>query len=439
MQTASTDAPEYPKLKKKDKEREQRYNFRIALFQGVLMSISFAFTNSSTVLSTFIYTLTRNNVLVGLTGALMMAGWTWPQLLISNLLEHRPRKLPFYVLGMSGRVFAWLAITLSTVFIASQNYNLLTISFLIFYFCATSSMGVSTIPYMDIISKAIEPQRRARFFSLRQLIGLSFEFLIGLFFIKHILSDKSGFTFPNNYAVLFGCTVLSVIGSFAVFLRIHEPIHPVRSRRRPIWEHIKQGPHFLKTDKHYRRFILFRVCSHFGGISSPFYAPYALQRFEVSESIVGLFVATIAISGVISNFWWGHIGEKYGTSRILKITAGLFCVPPLVAITAGFLPPGLQLPCYFLAFAISGITTSGSMVGFMTYMLNISPSLNRPTYIGFMNTILFPVSFVPVLGGVLVSLISYEGVFAISIGMGLLAFFMATRLEEVIRLDEEIV
>jgi len=79
------------------------------------------------------------------------------------------------------------------------------------------------------------------------------------------------------------------------------------------------------------------------------------------------------------------------------------------------------------------------MVGFMTYMLNISPSLNRPTYIGFMNTILFPVSFVPVLGGALVSLISYEGVFAISIGMGLLAFFMATRLEEIIRSDEEIV
>ena len=71
------------------------------------------------------------------------------------------------------------------------------------------------------------------------------------------------------------------------------------------------------------------------------------------------------------------------------------------------------------------------MVGYMTYMINIAPPLNRPTYLGFMNTILFPISFVAVLAGALVSRIHYEGIFAISLGMGLLGFFMATRLEDV--------
>jgi MFS family permease len=437
MKTASTDPLEHQRLQEKAKDADQRYNFNIALLQGIMIRISFAFASGTTVLSTFIHTLTQNNVLVGLTGSIMTAGWMWPQLLMSNLIEHRPRKLRFYVFGMSGRVFAWLAIFLCTLFIGSRNYKLLAGCFLFFYFVGTSSMGVSTIPYMDIISKAIEPQRRARFFSLRQFIGLIFEFFIGFFFIKYILSERSGLTFPTNYAVLFGCTWVAVVGAFFVFMKIREPIRPVHSQRKPIWEHLKRGPYFLKKDKHYRRFLMFRVCGHFIGMSSPFYAPYALQKFEVPESTIGLFVATMALSGVVSNIVWGHVGEKYGTIWILRITAALFCIPPLIAFTARFFPPTLQVPWYFLAFAVSGFTTAGTMVGFMTYMLNIAPSLSRPTYIGFMNTLLFPFGFVPVLGGALVSLIAYEGVFAISVAMGVLAFIMTMRLEEVVRSDSD--
>ena len=144
------------------------------MLQGVLIRISFAFANGPTVLSTFIYKLTGNNVLVGLTGSIMTAGWMWPQLLMSNVLEHRPRKLPFYILGMSGRTLGWLGIVLSAILIGARNNNLLAFNFLLFYFLAASSMGVSTIPYMDIISKTIGPQRRAWFFSLRQFIGLFF-------------------------------------------------------------------------------------------------------------------------------------------------------------------------------------------------------------------------------------------------------------------------
>ena len=83
------------------------------------------------------------------------------------------------------------------------------------------------------------------------------------------------------------------------------------------------------------------------------------------------------------------------------------------------------------------------MVGFMTYMLNVAPPLIRPSYLGFMNTLLFPFSFVTVLGGVVVSRIGYQGVFTISLGLSLLAFTMTTRLEEVfyneeIQSDDEI-
>ena len=70
-------------------------------------------------------------------------------------------------------------------------------------------------------------------------------------------------------------------------------------------------------------------------------------------------------------------------------------------------------------------------------MLNISPELSRPTYIGFMNTVLVLVSFVPAIGGLLVPFIGYKGLFMISIVSSGVALIMACRLEEIIRSGHE--
>ena len=374
----------------------------------------------------------------------------WPQLLISNLLEHRPRKMPFYIFGMSIRTGAWLAIVLCTLLIGSRNNSLLALSFICFYFIGASSMGVSAIPFMDIISKSIEPQRRARFFSLRNFIGGIFTIIIG-FFVRYVLSGKSGLAFPNNYALLFACASVAVGMAFIVFLNIREPIHRVQTERRSLRQHLKQGPHFLRTDRNYRLFLLFRICTHTARMCTPFYIPYALDRLKIPDSTTGLFLAVGAFSAVISSVLWGYVGERHGIKWILIWTSALACIAPLVAISVRYVPTVWQMPYYFLIFVFSRASMGGMMIGFMTYMINLAPPLKRPTYLGFMNTILFPFGFMPVVAGQLVQGfimkvlfftiafpgIDYEGIFAISVGMGLLGFFMATRLEDIFY-DEDI-
>ena len=443
---------------------DQRRNFRFALLQGTFMRINLAFADSSTVLPAFIHKLSGSDLLVGLTGSMMTAGWMWPQLLMSNLLEHRPRKMPFYALGMSVRVLAWLGIFFCTVAIGEQNPMLLAGSFLGLYFLSSSAMGVSTLPYMDIVSKSIEPQRRARFFSLRQLYGGFFAIGVG-FLVRAVLGDASEFTgilggitqafrsftmyfigsicnietdlgFPYNYAFLFICSVTAAFLSFISFLGVREPIHPVQATRQPISEHLKQGPHFLRTDANYRRFILFRVFAHVSGMASPFYIPYALDALGFSDATIGFFIVSSALSGVVSNTMWGYVGEKYGVRWVLIITAGMMGIPPILAFSSGILPISLQMPAFFLIFIVGGILGNGMMVGFMAYMLNIAPPRNRPTYIGFMNTLLMPVSFAPVLGGLLAPYIGYRWLFAISIGICFIAFRIATGLQEIMHDNE---
>ena len=72
----------------------------------------------------------------------------------------------------------------------------------------------------------------------------------------------------------------------------------------------------------------------------------------------------------------------------------------------------------------------------MAYMLNIAPPRNRPSYIGFMNTLLMPVSFGPLLAGFLAPYTGHQWLFAISIGICLVAFRIGTQLEEIMHEDE---
>ena len=435
VKVAPTDTRENQQQQKTDKAHQQKRNFRLALIQGTFMRIAFAFADSTTVLSSFVYKLAASNTLVGLTGSIMAAGWMWPQLLISNVLEHRPRKMPFYALGMSVRTGMWLAIALSTLLIGSSNKGLLTASFICLYFIAASSMGVSTLPYLDIVSKSIDPRRRARFFSLGNLAGGIFTIFIG-FFVRYVLSDQSGLAFPNNYALLFGCAAGTVGIASSVFLQIDEPIRPVQTKRRSLRRHLKQGPYFLRTDRNYRLFLLFRICMHTAGMGVPFYVPYALLRLGVPDETIGLFISVAALSGVISNVLWGYVGEKYGVRWVLTFTSAMACTAPLMAISVQYLPMTWQAQCYFLTFALNGASMSGMMVGFMSYMLNIAPPRIRSTYLGFMNTILFPFGFMPVVAGQLVGLIDYEGVFAVALVMGFLGFLTTTRLEDVYHEEE---
>ena len=134
----------------------------------------------------------------------------------------------------------------------------------------------------------------------------------------------------------------------------------------------------------------------------PFYVPYALDKLGITESAIGLFIAVSAASGVISNFLWIYAAEKYGERWILILTSAMAWASPLIVISVQYVSPAWRVPVYLSIFALNGGAMSGMMVGFMTYMINIAPPRVRPTYLGFMNTILFPCGFMPVLAGKMV-------------------------------------
>jgi MFS family permease len=367
--------------------------------------------------------------MVGLINSMMPAGWMLPQLFISNLIEHKPYKKPFYILGYSIRIAAWSSILLFTLITANSSFATLFIGFILLYAIATFSMGISTIPYTDIVSKVIPPAKRPRFFSSRNFLGGVAGFGAG-FLIRYILKEEGRMAFPSNYALLFGLNIIGGAIAFGCFVMIREPVESVRENRISFREHLKIGPMLLKTDKDYRMLLITRLFMTIGLMSNPFYVPYALSHLNVEESMIGLFISVGMFSGIFSNIGWAYLAEKRGCRVALMGCAFFAMLAPLVGAVVKYVPSDWQIPTFFLVFIFNRIVYSALMMASTTYLLDIAPSETRPTYLGFMNTARFPLTFAPVLAGILLEVISYQMLFIISILFCIGAFFCARLLSD---------
>ena len=413
-------------------EKDNKRNFILSYLNGVFASIGFRLVDSNMVLSAFVKQLTNSNVMVGLVSSTMSAGSIWLQMLMSNLMEHHPRKMPFYTVGIIIRLSMWAFITLFTFLIGGSNNFILFIGFYSLYFIFCSSLGISNLPFNDIVAKAIPATRIARLFSFRQFTGEAFGIGVG-FLIKYILGERGYLAFPYNYALIFLIGFVALTISGVVFILVKEPIEPVPKERKPFWQHLKIGPHFLKTDKNYRAFMIYRIVTSFGAMSIPFYVPYALDRMQIHASTIGTFISVGAISALFSNLVWGYIGEKKGSRNLMIIASTLACIAPIIASCVKYLPSHLQVTAYLLVFVVNQAFTSASGIAYMTYSLNMAPSMNRPSYLGFLNTLMFPLGFTSLFAGALLKVIPYEFMFFLSAIFSAFAVYSATKLFEVDR------
>jgi len=413
-------------------EKDNKRNFTLSYLNGVFASIGFRLVDSNMVLSAFVKQLTNSNLMVGLVSSTMSAGSIWLQMLMSNLMEHHPRKMPFYTFGIVIRLSMWAFITLFTFLIGSDNNFLLFVGFYALYFTFCSSLGISNLPFNDIVAKAIPATKIARLFSLRQFTGEAFGIGVG-FLIKYILGDGGYLAFPYNYALIFLIGFIALTISGVVFISVKEPIEPVPKNRKPFWQHLKIGPHFLRTDRNYKAFMIYRIVSSFGAMSIPFYVPYALDRMQIHASTIGTFISVGAISALFSNLLWGYIGEKKGSRNLMIIASTLACIAPIIASCVKYLPLHLQVTAYLLVFVVNQAFTSASGVAYMTYSLNMAPSMNRPSYLGFLNTLMFPLGFTSLLAGALLKVIPYEFMFFLSAILSAVAVYSAKKLLEVDR------
>ena len=426
-------------------QKEVRRNSWLLVINGGLVMMSYTFISADLVMPAFVQTLTTSSILVGMAGALMRMGWAWPQVFISRIIEPKPRKMPLLIGAGLARSAMWILVGVMTMFLGGMTPAIFLGLFMVFYAMGTSLMGVMSVPWMDLMGKAIPASHRAKIFALRRFSGGAMSMVAGLL-ITYILSAQSGLAFPNNYAVLF---VLSGVGTalaVSIFSQIREPIERRTRAQLSLKNYLLSGLSLMKEDANFRRLCTVQFLWGFSMMGGPFYVPYAITGLGIGAAYIGLYVTAMQFSAVFSNVAWAWIGRYKGNQALFLYGTFLLALSIAVPIGIEYVPHRtiwfwgteieLRVAVYALTFVFSGAAQSGMYSGRMSYVLDIAPADRRPTYTSFMNMFMFPQGLLPMLAGVLVAWISYRNLFLISLVFIPFAALLARQLKPVIHRDD---
>lgn len=199
-------------------------------------------------------------------------------------------------------------------------------------------------------------------------------------------------------------------------MRLKEVEDGTPSRRESLVKYLMGIPQVFRKDGSFRLLIIVNTLLRFFFMPLPFYVIFAQEILKVPQDSVGIFVSAQMLGYILAGIFFGRINDFYGSRKVVILTAGLTSLQPVLALLCFFLYK-LNLPFFpffVLLFTLIGATYSGVWVGIFNYLLKIAPEEKRPLYIGLLNTLTAPTTFLPLLGGVIIELFSYVALFAIA-------------------------
>lgn len=417
------------KEKGMDEKKRLATNFNAISFDAIFFNISSAFLDPSTVIPSFVSMLTNSPILIGLTTTIRNCGWFLPQLLVAHRVEALPYKKPI-VLWAGGSLRVSIGIMALSALLAPRNPDLSLVLFYLFFVILSFSDGITGVPWIDIFAKSIPPERRGRYYSLTQFLGGSLAFGAG-FLIKGILDNKD-LVFPNNYFIIFMMGFILATASFISFCRVREKISETKPAQENLIEFLCRIPHFLMNDVPLRKLILVNTLVRFFFMPLPFYVIFARENLRLPYDIVGFFVSSQMLGYVLAGVALGRINDHMGSRPVILITGFATALQPVLALTSYWLYlrgyPFILL--YTSIFAFIGVTYSGVWVGIFNYLLKIAPEEKRPLYIGLLNTVTAPTTFLPILGGFLINRFNYTFLFVFTFAFVLSGFLISFTMKE---------
>ncbi|MFN2241093.1 MAG: MFS transporter [Anaerolineae bacterium] len=406
-----------------DSRRFYRRNFIAGLVHGVFFQTAAAFGSIHTVLPSFVALLTSSTIAVGLMASIEGIGEVLPQMFTAYVIEDRPRKKPYLLAIITIRWISWAVLAYLTFSFGVTQPNLVLAVLIGLFGLFSMAGGMGTVIYADVFSKAIPARRRGRFTGLRQLLGYLLAIGAG-YVVKLILDDPDSFPFPANYALIFALSAACLLVAFTGFALIREPVYPVKKMSLSLSHMLRRAILLARTNPNFRRLLAARGLTTAVLALSPFYVVYAQTKIGVDAGMVGLYLSAQMAGAALSNLLWGWMGDRFGNRSVIAGTAITGGLAPLLSLLAPYTTAALFLP----VFACLGATLSGTRLGYSNFILEMAPVELRPTCVALQNTLLAPVSLLPLIVGALIQAWSYPALLAMGTVLMAFTLYLALRL-----------
>lgn len=394
-------------------EQNLKHNYISNFFVVTFYLLANSFRAEHTILPLFISKLTDSTLAIGVLSSIVSTGALIPQLFTANWVQRTPIKkfisvnvgffierLPLVCLVIAAGLAAWS----KTV---ALYFGMVCITWYVV------GSGISMVAWQDMIAKIIPTQTRGRFMGTTFFVGTGAG-VIGSIAASRILDN---FSFPTNFVLTFSLAALFIIISWVFLAITKEPPDPPRnisSTKVIDWAQVKE---IINTDINYRRYIISAAINSLGSMAVGFLAVFTIDRWQVSNSQVGLYNTFLLVGAAFGNLLYGWMADRVGNKFSLEINSLISAASMTFAILAK------SPTVFYLVFALRGIYTAGSFLSGMNITFEFSKPEVRPTYIGLSNTMIGIVAgLAPILGGLLASWLDYTWMFGIAAALSLFGY-----------------
>jgi MFS family permease len=412
-------------------EKSFRWNAFWFVADYLSFGVGAAFLNQSTVLPTFVSRVTDSSLLVGLVATVQSGAWLLPQLVAAGLVSGKARKRPYMMLAaLIGRP-SYLLLAVLTLVLADRSPTLLVAALFVAMALFYIADGFVSVPWFDILSRAIPSSRRGRLLGTGQIVtGIAGVAIGGV--VGAILADPA-IAFPLNYAALFALAGMFFLVDLGALAMIREPAPAAPESSAAPAPLLPRILPIIRGDRRLARIIAVRLAFGAGAMVFPFYVVFAAKVLGFGAEQVGLFLSAQVFGGILGGMLFGQIGDRFGTRATIRAAVPIAALAPALGLGAALAgPESGALLVYAMAavFVAIGLTFSAYLLGFMNYVLELAPENEHATYAGLYNTIIGTLIVVPPFAGWLLEATSYTVVFAAALGLFAVAFVGSLTLAE---------
>lgn len=401
--------------------RRFRWNYTVMGLDISFFVLALSFASTYGILPLFVSHLADSNLALGAIPALRAAALL-PPIFVAGLIERLPRKKPFVVWVTLVERLPYLALAIATPLLATTHPA--TLLWLLYALIAMTifAAGVATPAWIDLLARMLPNDWRGRFFGLSSALGG----LLGVAGSAGAAILLGRYDWVTGVALCFAAAFACLTISFGFILLGREPSAGASVASPQSANPWRRLPGVLRGDRNLRHYLTALVLITAAGTTAAFYIVDAKRALGLSDGAAGLYATALLASSTAGSLLWGYVGDHAGHKRV--ILGGAVCtgLAPLAALAAR--EPRWGALVYGLAFVLAGLATSGLQLAALTFIMDLAPADQRPTYIGLANVIQAPAAFAaPLLGAALADARGYPPLFVLTALLGLVGAALIAR------------
>lgn len=230
--------------------------------------------------------------------------------------------------------------------------------------------------------------------------------------------------FPYNYASIIGLAFVYQMSSLIAQRRVIEKTASAVADPVRLSELFAHARSIVSGNRIFRRFLVASSFLTLSFSSAAFFTVVAIQEFNLSESMVGVFTVVTIAAQILSGIVLGWVADARGTKSALVLCGLSLVLAIALALSAR------SVFWFYLVFAFTGINVGAEM--FMRYSFAVECALerDRPMYVGLMNAWLAPFYLAAPFAGWLSAAYGHAYVFVLSLIAGSVGIVLLLRMPD---------